>query len=399
MENRWIILAVLFTVRTVMGIQFQSVASVSPFLIQDLEIDYTRIGVLIGLYHLPGVFLAFPGGLLGKRFGDKRVVMGSLMLMAIGGLIMGTTDSYTLSVAGRLLSGFGGILLNVLLAKIIADWFAGKEIITAMAILVSSWPFGISLGLVSLGKLATVQSWQFVMNLTAAICIISLALVAFLYRTPPEVRKNKEAKLPRAKLSEHELYLVILAGLIWMLFNVGFIVLPSFGPDLLTSIGYEATSTGSIVSMVTWISIISVQLGGYISEKISHPNIILIICFVGISLAMLILPYCPYSIALFVWLGFLFGPPAGIIMALPAEVLHPENRAAGMGVFFTCYYGGMMAMTSLAGYSRDLTQNPAAPHLFGGICLIIAISMLIVFRTIQTRIKLNILKTQIERGT
>jgi predicted MFS family arabinose efflux permease len=399
MEYRWIILAILFTIRTVMGIQFQSVASVSLFLIKDFEIDYTRIGVLIGLYHLPGVFLAFPGGLLGKRFGDKRVVMSSLVLMAIGGLIMGRSDSYTLSVIGRLLSGFGGILLNVLLTKTIADWFAGKEIITAMAILVSSWPFGISLGLVSLGKLAIILSWQFVMYLTAAICFISLALVAVLYRTPPEVRENNKTGLPRAKLSERELCLVILAGLIWMLFNVGFIVLPSFGPDLLTSIGYAVTATGSIVSMVTWISIFSVQLGGYISEKISHPNIILITCFAGISVAMLILPFCSFSIALFIWLGFIFGPPAGIIMALPAEVLQPENRAAGMGVFYTCYYGGMMAMTSLAGYSRDLTQNAAAPLLFGGICLIIAIVILVVFRTTQARIKLNIPKTEIERGT
>jgi MFS family permease len=131
MENRWIILAVLFTVRTVMGIQFQSVASVSPFLIKDLDIDYTRLGILIGLYHLPGVVLAFPGGLLGKRFGDKRIVMSALVLMAVGGLIMGLNDSYAFSVMGRLLSGFGGILLNVLLTKMIADWFAGKEIITA----------------------------------------------------------------------------------------------------------------------------------------------------------------------------------------------------------------------------------------------------------------------------
>jgi hypothetical protein len=70
MTNRWIMLAVLFTVRTVMGIQFQSVASTSLYLIDDLAIDYTRLGMLIGLYSLPGVFLAFPGGLIGKRFGD-----------------------------------------------------------------------------------------------------------------------------------------------------------------------------------------------------------------------------------------------------------------------------------------------------------------------------------------
>jgi len=114
-----------------MGIQFQSVASTSPFLINDLQIDYTRLGVFIGLYNLPGVSLAFPGGLLGKRFGDKRVVMSALVLMAIGGLLMGGSNTYALSVAGRLLSGLGGILLNVLLTKMIADWFVGKEIVTA----------------------------------------------------------------------------------------------------------------------------------------------------------------------------------------------------------------------------------------------------------------------------
>lgn len=371
-----------------MGIQFQSVASVSPFLIKDLEIDYTRLGVLIGLYHLPGAFLAFPGGFLGKRFGDKRVVMNALVLMAIGGLIMGASDTYALSSTGRLLSGFGGILLNVLLAKMIADWFAGKEIITAMAILVSSWPLGISLGLISLGKLAIVSSWQLVMYLTAAACFIALALMAALYRTPSVAREKKKTESAGVKLSKQELCLVILAGLIWMLFNVGFIVLPSFGPDLLTSIGYTGTVAGSMVSMVTWISIFSIQLGGYISEKISRPNIILVTCFVGISLAMFLLPYCPYPLALFVWLGFIFGPPAGIIMALPAEVLHPENRAVGMGLFYSCCYGGMMALISFAGFLRDLTQNADTPILFGGMCLIIAIIILVIFRTLQARIKL-----------
>ena len=31
------------------------------------------LGTLIGIYKLPGVFLAYPGGLLGRRFGLKPV--------------------------------------------------------------------------------------------------------------------------------------------------------------------------------------------------------------------------------------------------------------------------------------------------------------------------------------
>ena len=387
MENRWVILAVLFTVRTVMGIQFQSVASVSPFLIPDLNLDYTQFGILIGLYHLPGVILAFPGGLLGKRFGDKRIVMIALVLMATGGLIMGFSDSYAYCVTGRLLSGIGSILLNVLLTKMIADWFAGKEIITAMAILVSSWPFGISIGLISLGKLAAISSWQTVMYLTSGACLIALTFVAVLYRTPPSLSENKVSGSVGVNLSWREIWLVLLAGLIWTLFNVGFIALPSFAPGLLTSIGYNVTVAGSMVSMVTWIIVFSVQFGGYISEKIRRTNIILVICFIGISVGMFLLPYWPHPIVLCIWLGFIFGPPAGIIMALPAEVLQPENRAAGMGLFYSFYYGGMMALTSLAGYSRDFTQNAAAPILFGGTLLIIAIIILSVFRSLQAHIK------------
>jgi len=388
MTNRWIMLAVLFTVRTVMGIQFQSVASTSPYLIGDLAIDYTRLGMLIGLYSLPGVFLAFPGGFIGKRFGDKRTVMGALLLMSVGGLLMGSADTYALSAAGRLLSGIGSILLNVMLTKMIADWFIGKEIVTAMAILVSSWPFGISLGLISLGKLAAVSSWRVVMYSTGGACLIGLALVATFYRTPPEAGEMREIGSAVTKFSRLELSLVILAAIIWMLFNVGFIALPSFGPDLLTSDGYTVTAAGSMISMVTWLVVFSVQVGGYISDKIRRPNVILVTCFFGVALGMCLLPYATYPMAALFWLGLIFGPPAGIIMALPAEILRPENRAVGMGLFYSIHYGGMMALTSLAGFSRDLTQNAATPILFGGMLLIIAILVFAVFRIIQKRIKL-----------
>ena len=73
--NRWRILAVLFTVRAVMGFQFQSVGSISTFLVADLGISYSEIGTLVGLYLLPGVVVAYPSGALGKRFGDARIVL------------------------------------------------------------------------------------------------------------------------------------------------------------------------------------------------------------------------------------------------------------------------------------------------------------------------------------
>ena len=205
MEHRWRILIVLFIVRISMGFQYQSVASTSSFLMKDLNIDYTQLGALIGLSSLSGIVVAFPGGLLGKRFGDKRVVLTALVLMTVGGLMMGLSNSYTMIMAGRLLTGIGGVLLNVLLVKMVADWFAGREIVTAMAFHVSSWPLGISLALISLGPLAAASSWRLVMYLTSAVCSIAFIIMITLYHTPAVVADEQETKSKVLNLSRQEL--------------------------------------------------------------------------------------------------------------------------------------------------------------------------------------------------
>jgi predicted MFS family arabinose efflux permease len=383
MLNRWIILAVLFLARTAMGFQYQSVGSISSFLIEDLGIDFAQLGILIGLFQLPGVLLSLPGGILGKRFGDKRVAVWGLGMMVLGSTVMGISGSFTLASVGRLLSGIGAVLFNVMSAKMVADWFAGREIVTAMAILVTSWPLGIAIALTSLGSLAASSSWQLVMLLTVAVCAAVLVLVTAIYRSPPEVGSEPDTKSTGFKLSRRELWLAITAGLIWGLFNVSFAVLPGFAPEYLVSTGYTIAEAGSLVSVVSWILVFSLPIGGYIAEWLDRPNAIMVTCFLGIGLAIGLIPFWSYPLVLLVALGLLFGPPPGIIVALPVEVLCTENRAPGMGVFYTCYYALMAALVPLAGLTRDLTQNPGAPLLFGGMLLMVTLLFLGLFRSLQ----------------
>src|SRR5437016_298600 len=113
-RSRWIVLAVMFLARTVMACQFQTVGSLGPILVPELGIDYTLLGGLIGLYMLPGVLVAFPGGMFGQRFGPKGAVLAALGLMAVGGALMGVSSSILGLAAGRLVSGIGAVVLNVL---------------------------------------------------------------------------------------------------------------------------------------------------------------------------------------------------------------------------------------------------------------------------------------------
>ena len=147
LRNRWGILAVLFMVRLTMGFQFQSVAAVAPLLSREFGIGLADIGLLIGLYFAPGVALALPGGAIGQRFGDKTTVLAALLLMLAGGLAMALSASWSIQITGRLVAGAGGVMLNVQMTKMVTDWFAGREIATAMAIFVNSWPAGVAIAL------------------------------------------------------------------------------------------------------------------------------------------------------------------------------------------------------------------------------------------------------------
>ena len=172
MRNRWGVLAVLFFIRTTMAVQFQSVAAVAPLLRADLGFSLADIGILIGLYSVPGVALALPGGIIGQRFGDKKTVLAGLVLMIVGSLIMAFSSSWGGQISGRVVAGIGGVLISVLMMKMVADRFTGKEISTAMAVFVNSWPIGIGISLLALPPIGVVYGASAVYVAVAALIAV-----------------------------------------------------------------------------------------------------------------------------------------------------------------------------------------------------------------------------------
>jgi MFS family permease len=386
--RRWLILAVLFLARTTIGFQFQSIGTLSPVLLAALRIDYTQLGLLIGSYLLPGVVIAYPGGLLGQRFGDKRVALVGLALMLLGGVLTSISDDYAPFLVGRLVSGAGAVLLNVLLNKMATDWFAGREIGTALAILAASWPIGISLSLVSLPWFAAAISVAAALAAAPVMAAMAIALVAIGYpgRAGPAAALSSAASA-RAGLSAREFGLVSLAGGIWAVFNVGYILVVSFAPSLLVARGMSATAAALATSLATWIIVVTIPLGGIVTDRTGRSTALMSASFAVFGLATMLMPRAPTPV-LIAFIGAVAGLPAGAILALPAEVLRPATRGAGMGVFFTWYYIAMALLPPLAGRARDVTGHPGAPLVIAGGLEISAIAILGLFRLFQRRCRL-----------
>jgi MFS family permease len=372
LHNRWVILAVLFAARTAMGFQFQSVAATSTHLVEALAIDYAMLGTLIGLYMLPGVVIALPGGMLAGRFGDKQVALLGLALMVLGGVIMAFGDTVVLVGAGRLVTGIGAVLFNVVATKMVTDWFIGREIVTAMAILLASWPLGIGAALLTLSAVAQAMSLTHAMLAPAVFCAVTAIGVALGYRSPSARAKPGAAPLQMIKAvrpTAREFRLICFAGLIWTTYNAGYIIVISFAPDYLTELGFSAAGAGLLMSLITWMLLPAVPVLGAVAERIDRPRQVMAITFAITAAAILAVPFLKLPTPLFTITAIAFAMPAGVIMSLPGAILRPESRAIGTGVFFTWYYAGMAGLPPVAGLARDMTGNAAAPVIVGGLVM------------------------------
>ncbi|MGB7122786.1 MAG: MFS transporter [Bradyrhizobium sp.] len=381
MQNRWTILTVLFTVRLTMAFQFQSVAAVAPLLGPAFGVGLADVGTLIGLYFAPGVVLALPGGAIGRMFGDKRTVLAALLLMLIGGLGMALSHSWSVQIAGRLVSGAGGVMLNVQMTKIVADWFAGKEIATAMAIFVNSWPAGIALSLLALPVIGSDRGIEAVYLAVAAVIAAALVLFALTYQPPANVASV--AAMPSARLDRRAATAVVTAGLIWGLFNIGFAMIFSFGPTMLVEHGWSITAAGSVISSALWLGVASVPLGGLLADRSRRPSLVLTVGCILSAMLMVALPRSDAVIPIIVALGMVFGLPAGPMMSLPARVLRPETRAIGMGIFYTLYYGTMMLGPAVGGALAKWTGSAAVTLDFGAVLLLVCPVLLLGFDRIS----------------
>jgi predicted MFS family arabinose efflux permease len=379
LRNRWGILAVLFVVRATMAFQFQSVAAVAPLLGTTFGVSIADIGVLIGLYFAPGIILALPGGAIGQKFGDKQTVLGALLLMLSGSLAMASAASWDVQVIGRLVAGAGAVILSVQLTKMLTDWFAGREIATAMAILVNSWPAGIAVSLMTLPLIGTHWGVDAVHLAVAAFVGCGIALIALFYRRPADVAA---ASTTAARLDRPTVLAVITAGLIWGLFNIGFAIIFSFGPSMLVERGWSIAAAGSAISIVLWLAVFSVPFGGFLADRTKRPQTILVIASLAFATLMILLPRTSAVILAVSALGLISGQPAGPIMSLPAGALQPATRAIGMGLFFTMFYGAMMLGPVIGGSLAKWTGTAATAFDFGAAMLLACPLLLWVFNRI-----------------
>lgn len=353
---RWRMLAILFIARTVMAFQFQLIGALSPLFVSTYGVGLADIGLLVGLYFAPGVIIALPGGSLAARFGDRRLLVLASALMLAGGALALLADSFAGQAAARVIAGVGGVMLNVIGTKAVADWFAGREISTAMALYINSWPFGIALALAVLPGVAALGGLGVALGLNAAFAALGLVLLMGAFRAAPHATA---AAAPAIWPQGAQRTALVAAALIWAFVNAALILAFSFGPALLTERGQPLVAASGLTSLSLWTLALCAPFGGILADRTGARDGVILCGLAVLGAGLIALRVGLPPVPGFVLIGIGTGLCAGPIMTLPAAVLGPATRALGMGLFFTLYYGVTLGGPVLGGWLGALTGSAA----------------------------------------
>ncbi|WP_425805005.1 nitrate/nitrite transporter [Desulfitobacterium sp. Sab5] len=340
---RWVILAIAWAT-ILMGIaaQFQ-VAALAFKIIPDLNLSLTQFSIVFSAPMLGAVFLSIFSGMLGDRFGVKKVVTFGFAVSTFGMYFRYAAHDFITFFLVMFLSGICPALLNANIAKLIGAWYSREQMGTAMGIVLSGNGLGMTIGL----STATLFPTSIMAYKTAGyiMLIIGVFWVMFIKDKPSNVPENLQkpaAQYLREVSRSKNVWLVGLGLMFYMGCNMVFS--GNFANALITARGADPQTASIMTSVVTFGTVFGSILGPLCAERIGKIKPFL----APISILGAVVMYFAWiSSGVITWillaiLGFFMGICIPLLMSYP--MLLPE-----IGPAYAGSAGGLIATLQLSG--------------------------------------------------
>ncbi len=333
------------------------------------------LGLAMGIYGLTQALLQIPAGTLSDRFGRKPIIVGGLIIFAIGSIIAASADTIWMMLFGRALQGAGAIASAIM--ALLTDLTREEHRMKAMATVGVSIGLSFSVALVLGPWLASIGGLPLIFGLTAALAIGGVFVVLFAIPTPPKQTHRDSIAV------WSEVLVQIRNRELWPL-NTGIFLLHALMVAIFVAIPKELSTLGVAAEYRSWVYLPTLLVAFVlmvpfiiIAEKKKHMKGVVIsgAGIIALSLLMMVaaseLWHWIIAMMLYFW-GFNLmeaSLPSWLSKVAPAGA-----KGSAMGVYSTMQFLGAFVGGGVGGW---LYSQYGSDQLFLAFAVLIIIWLLL----------------------
>lgn len=177
-KSRWWALGALALSTLAVGLDGTVLSVALPTLARDLDASTSDLQWFTNSYLLVLAAVLLPAGMLGDRFGRKRMLLGSLVVFGVASVACTYATSTGQLVAARAALGLGAAVIMPLTSSVLTVLFDADERPRALTVWVTASALGVPLGPLVGGFLLDNFWWGSVFLINVPLVIVALLAVA-----------------------------------------------------------------------------------------------------------------------------------------------------------------------------------------------------------------------------
>lgn len=370
-KRRWLAWGSLAVVFLLVNVQRLSTAVLSEQLTAGFAISAAQLGTLHASFFIVYALVQIPTGVLADRYGPRYVGSIGALVMSVGAIGFGLSDTYVLAALSRGVIGLGSGVIFISILRFCASWFRVDEFATMTGLTSGIAGVGAIIATTPLALAVEGFGWRGTVFFLAFVGFFAGASVFFLVRQSPasaglDPIQNvpEQVSVTFAETGQHLRTLLFDRGQ-WLLSFVFFsamgTILTVIGlwgvPYLVSVYGMDVTTA----SYYTFLGSIGILIGGpavgWVSDRLGRRLLPLV---VGLGFFTVVLSVIPIvgapPLALVAGLYFSIGLCIGVTM-LPLAIIKERYPAEASGVATSVVNGagffGATILPTLMGFAVD----------------------------------------------
>lgn len=382
----WILILGTLTNFGCIGLGRFAIGMIIPEMSAGLGLTNTQIGIIVSSTFLGYLASTAGSGALATRFGPRKVIASSMVLVSAGMVLAGTTTGFLMALLAQLLIGVGSGGSNVPTFGLIARWY--NEKFRGMALGITLTGGGLSFVLAGVfipylvgfyGEEGWRASWYYLASMVLLIAVLGAAI----FRDEPSeigmrpvgdsnrnINSSKPARIDEGdQVQWRELYLLRplrKLGFAYFMFGFSYVIFTTYyAKYLIEEANFTQVFAGQIWLIIGIVSLTSGFTWGYLSDRIGRKNVLFITYSIqGFALMAIAVTKAPFLIitASIIYALTLWSIPS-VMSAACADYVGSVLAPAAIGMVTVFFGVGQVMSPWMSGIIKDLTHSFTVPFM------------------------------------